>query len=61
MNNYAIIASDGRIVNMIMWDGISEFAVPNGFTIELANETHLQKWREQAEALEIILQSMSSE
>lgn len=66
MEKYAILASDGRIVNIIVWDGVSAYSVPDGFTIELANNSHLQKWNEQntpidgteEEAASIILGSM---
>lgn len=68
MEKYAILASDGRIVNIIVWDGVSAYSVPDGFTIELANGSHLKKWNEQntpadgteQQAAEIILQSMAN-
>jgi hypothetical protein len=61
MNTYAIINNEGKVVNMIVWNGVDAYSVPDGFTIELANESHLQKWKEQADALAIIMQAQSAE
>ena len=33
MDNYAIVNSEGKVINMIIWDGVSTYSPPSGCQI----------------------------
>jgi|SoimicMinimDraft_4_1059732.scaffolds.fasta_scaffold178710_1 hypothetical protein len=38
MQKYLVIDKDGLVQSLAMWDGVSEWTLPEGVTIELLNE-----------------------
>lgn len=38
MDNYIVLNADGKIVNQILWDGVSQYDTPEGCTLILESE-----------------------
>jgi len=39
VNDYAVINSDGKITNVVLWDGVSEWSPPDGSTAIKINDS----------------------
>jgi hypothetical protein len=45
MMRYALIDATGLVVNVVLWDGLAEWAAPDGLTLEPAPDHVGPGWR----------------